>query len=288
MNTDVFFIHNLFPLHPGTGQDVGVIDQPIARERSTGIPFLPGSTIKGVFRSEFQGGNTDDLCERVYGPDPTSGKIFAGSVQFTDARVLLFPVRSLKGVFAWVSSPFVLYRYLRDIVSTCEQPPTQIPSVEETDCFVIPSSDIVLSGEVVLEDLLLSAKEDTIIEDWADYLGKIIFQDDEDSMVIFKKRFCIVSDDVLGYILDTATEIRPHIRMDAESKTADGGALWYEETLPAETILYGLRIFSPVKATQEEVATVLKESAQKPLQFGGNATVGQGISWVRFSERGKK
>ena len=45
------FIHALSPLHAGTGQGVGVIDLPIAREKATNLPFLPGSTLKGCCRS---------------------------------------------------------------------------------------------------------------------------------------------------------------------------------------------------------------------------------------------
>ena len=40
MNTHILFLHALSPLHPGTGQGVGSIDLPIARERSTGNKLL--------------------------------------------------------------------------------------------------------------------------------------------------------------------------------------------------------------------------------------------------------
>ena len=38
----------------------------------------------------------------------------AGAVAFSDARILAFPVRSLSGVFAWVTCPAVLDRLSRD------------------------------------------------------------------------------------------------------------------------------------------------------------------------------
>jgi len=116
MDADVFFIHAMTPLHPGTGQGIGVIDQPVARESATGVPFLPGSSIKGVFRSECERG---DLAQRVYGADAQSRETFAGSLQFTDARVLFLPVRSLNGLFAWVTAPFMLQRFC--VVSACPE-----------------------------------------------------------------------------------------------------------------------------------------------------------------------
>ncbi len=50
MQARLLFTHALSPLHAGTGQGVGVIDLPIAREKATGLPFLPGSSVKGTLR----------------------------------------------------------------------------------------------------------------------------------------------------------------------------------------------------------------------------------------------
>ena len=46
--------------------------------------------------------------------DGEAGK-HAGALSLTDARILAFPVRSLKGVFAWVTCPAVLGRLNRDL-----------------------------------------------------------------------------------------------------------------------------------------------------------------------------
>ncbi|HEY7420145.1 MAG TPA: RAMP superfamily CRISPR-associated protein, partial [Ktedonobacteraceae bacterium] len=51
MNAQLTFIHALSPLHAGTGQGAGVIDLPVAREKATNIPFLPGSSLKGALRT---------------------------------------------------------------------------------------------------------------------------------------------------------------------------------------------------------------------------------------------
>src|SRR5437762_11417803 len=110
MNARLTFVHTLSPLHAGTGQGVGVIDLPIAREKATGIPYLPGSSLKGTLR---------DLCthqrkEDVFGPPTSNAGDYAGSAQFSDQRLLLLPIRSLKGTFAWVTSPYLLERLSRD------------------------------------------------------------------------------------------------------------------------------------------------------------------------------
>ncbi len=45
-----YILHALSPLHAGTGHSADVIDLPIARMKATGIPFVPGSSIKGTLR----------------------------------------------------------------------------------------------------------------------------------------------------------------------------------------------------------------------------------------------
>ena len=51
MKTKLLFLQAISPLHAGTGQGVGAIDLPIAREKATDIPMVPGSTLKGVLRT---------------------------------------------------------------------------------------------------------------------------------------------------------------------------------------------------------------------------------------------
>src|SRR5690606_14440646 len=105
MKARLAFVHALSPLHAGTGQGVGVIDLPIAREKATGIPYLPGSSFKGVLRDACSDRSTR---EEVFGPDTASPQSHASSVAFCDLRLLLLPVRSVAGTFAWVTSPYIL------------------------------------------------------------------------------------------------------------------------------------------------------------------------------------
>ena len=45
-----FFIRTITPLHAGTGQDLGIVDLPIQRERHTSYPKIEGSGLKGAIR----------------------------------------------------------------------------------------------------------------------------------------------------------------------------------------------------------------------------------------------
>ena len=48
MKTKLMTIFTRTPLHVGCGSSVGAVDQPVARERHTRFPIIPGSAIKGV------------------------------------------------------------------------------------------------------------------------------------------------------------------------------------------------------------------------------------------------
>jgi len=100
---------------------------------------------------------------------------------------------------------------------------------------------------------------------------------------MFVERFCIVNDDVFSFLLNTATEITARIRLNDETKTVADGQLWYEEALPAESILAGLMLIAPPASKTDliqSITTELPRLWQKPIQLGGKATVGRGICRV--------
>ena len=118
------------------------------------------------------------------------------------------------------------------------------------------------------------------------------FHDREEWRQRLEERFCIVSDDVLSFLLETATEITARIHLQEESKTVEDGGLWYEEALPAETILLGLGLAVPTinektrspKRQPEEIFKFIQGLVQEPLQLGGRATVGRGLCQVRMEK----
>ena len=63
------FLYAVSPVHVGAGSSVGVIDNPIQRERHTGHPSFAGSGIKGALRHSFEtlGGSTA-LTNEIFGP----------------------------------------------------------------------------------------------------------------------------------------------------------------------------------------------------------------------------
>ncbi|MEA4883823.1 MAG: type III-B CRISPR module RAMP protein Cmr4 [Clostridia bacterium] len=279
MKSRLVFVHAISPLHAGTGQGVGVMDLPVAREKATGLPYLPGSSLKGVLRDACE---DKEMRTAVFGPDPASDVAHAGSAAFSDLRLLLLPVRSVLGTFAWVTSPYVLRRFLRDADSAgVTDVPSEVPDVVEGHCFVSDAGSVIAeASKVLLEDLNLVSETSGNARRWAEWMGRQVFPDDSVWQTMLVQRLCIVSDDVLSFLLDTATEVFSRIRLQEDTKTVAKGGLWYEEALPAETVLSGIVAASPVKAAPEQVFATLGRLVQKPLQLGGKATVGRGLCRV--------
>lgn len=301
------FIHALSALHAGTGQGSGVIDLPIARERATGLPYLPGSSLKGSLRSSSDktiqiSHDRIATAEQIFGSEETDGlSASAGTIQFTDQRLLLLPVRSLAGTFAWVTSPYILYRFRRDLLDLqILQKSIPLPAINyENQAVVITTSQqqacqLYANGQsIYLEDLDLTAATSTQVDTWAQWLGEHIFPGEKDNtwQKFFRGRFCLVHDNVMNFLLETATEITARIRLEEESKTVRAGALWYEEALPAESVLSGLGVITPrphfngrngqAELSGDEIGAALEKIANKHLQLGGKSTVGRGQCRVR-------
>jgi CRISPR-associated protein Cmr4 len=307
------FIHTLSPLHAGTGQGVGVIDLPIAREKSTNLPFLPGSTLKGTLRDERETALYNEEVNKgtdskeavsiarvkageVFGsPDGEDGKGGqSGSAIFSDQKLLCLPVRSLFGTFAWVTSPFILVRFKRDCRNVGNEIGLEIPkNIEIENCVVVANSALrtKIDGKdsVVLEDLDLTVDKSQSANLWAASLGAMIFGEATESeenhwVKLFQQRFCIVSDDVMNFLAETATEITARNVLN-DNKTSDN--LWYEESLPTETILSGV-LATVSNRNAIDVAETVKNICQKPIQLGGNMTIGRGLCCVIIADGGGK
>lgn len=290
MQSTFYYLHALSALHAGTGQGTGVIDLPIVRERATHLPYVPGSSVKGVLREELYPETEGDGLSRqewtaLFGPEliRSDSDSFAGAVTLGDAHLLCLPIRSLAGTFAWAGCPFVLRRYSREAGALGIQPPglTVMPSGEEAA--VADDNVLTHDGKVVLEDLDLEANP--AAGAWAAHIAEAFFPHQQEWQDDFKKRFAILPDDVFDFLAETATDVRARVRIDHNTRVVERGALWYEENLPAETLLYGLAACDRSRTTghSADARTMLGLVPQGPLtlQLGGKATVGRGlVQWM--------
>jgi len=272
MKTRAFLLHTLSPLHAGTGHAAGVIDLPTARMKATGIPFVSGSSIKGVLRDARRDADREKI-EAVFGPsdDPTA---HAGALVVGDARLLALPVRSFRGTFAWTTSPLLLILAKRDLGDAAAT--LKVPEISGRAARVTQQSACVHNDRLYLEDLDLSSQSAQEITDWAKLLAPLASPGED----IFTKRFVVVDDDTMAFLWETATQVDARVRLDASTRTVATGALWLEESLPPETLVMGLLAAdrSRRKGVDMDPDRILEFAlpGEEILQFGGKASVGRG------------
>ncbi len=284
VNTRMYWVHAITPLHVGSGRGVGFIDLPIMREKVTGWPLVPGSSVKGVMREHFVRKNKDkDLIKAAFGkPDDDMGnKSNAGALVLSDARIVCLPVRSLHGTFAFAACPLVLERLKRDLDSAGHKSGPVEMSFEDDEVVVTAGSKVERNGNVLLEDLDFAIITDNgETNTWAELLAGLLFPSDAAWQRVFKERFIILSNNCFSFLSETGTEVNARIKIDQEKKIVSEGALWYEESLPSETILAGLawcdRDYSGKGVTQEKIFGEFCPDEALNLQVGGKATVGKG------------
>lgn len=298
----MLFVYVETPLHAGSGRGLGAVDLPIQRERVTGYPMVQASSLKGRLRAlvrECRDGNDEDATVlALFGRAGGEGQNYAGALSPGDARLLLFPVRSLAGVFAWTTSMGVLNRFARDAGLAGLAVPEVLPTTGPTDSDVWVSDGALIAGKsVVLEDY--SFTPDTKEKELVRKIGKWLADNalPESGYDYWKAelpcRLAILSDDAFRDFTEHATEVQTHVRLDPEKKAVQTGALWTVESLPADTLLY-----APLLATRsrrpetdlsaEQVLAKLGECDLTRTQLGGDETTGQGWVALRLSAGGDK
>ena len=299
-NVRPVFFKAMSGIHAGTGSDLGLVDLPIQRERHTGLPKIESSGIKGCIREEFEqlanGELPGDFVTVTFGPEDDGDK-HAGSVAFTDARLLLFPVRSAKGVFAYATCPYILKRLAEDLslagIAVDPVPETGNAQVAGNKLFILKS------GSVVLEEFKIEAEQ-------TEYAGKLaedisIWLDLDDPKYIKENLIILQDDDFRDFALNN-TEVITRTKIDNKTGTVVNGALFTEEFLPAETVMYSLVMTSKIfmdKETRADSDTVKIATAAgaddsgylintiagrlpKYIQLGGDATIGKGLCRVNM------
>lgn len=283
MQTRIFHLQALSALHVGTGQGVGVVDLPIARARATNLPIVAGSALKGVLRDEAQTqfGLTALQIQTLFGPANTDAS-HAGAIAFGDAQLLLLPIRSFAGTVAYATCPYILRQYQRDVGGELA-----IPTLEADKAHVAEGSALfVADPKMALEDLDIEAYATGFATSWAEKITTQLYPESvaqfEAWREAIKARFVILPDDIFSFLADTATEIRTRIRIDRDTRVVMNGALWTEENLPAETVLWGVLGVSASRnkeqqQTAQELAELLPVGQEFSIQLGGKHTVGRGF-----------
>ncbi len=346
-----FFIYVITPLHAGTGQELGIVDLPIQRERHTGFPKIEASGLKGSIREVFeeyvqekkQKEGDKEIIEHVLSPyflgkinkievdqkvkewlqllknswqerkedkktikrinmdeaialtfGPEDDVSHAGALGFTDARLLLFPVKSMKGVFAYITCPYILKRFEQEMTMAGEaiEINKQRIKISEIPANSYPKSgsEVLVSGKVVLEEYTFDVKPNEELKKFANWLAA------KTGIEEIPQKIIVLSDEDFKDFVHLSTEVITRTKINNATGTVQTGALFTEEFLPSETLLYSLALASPIfKGKPEEkgifnqpdrdeaelVLEFFKAGLPDIMQIGGDATIGKGIVRIK-------
>jgi CRISPR-associated protein Cmr4 len=262
-------------LHPGSGSTLGVVDLPVAREAATSYPFVPGSGLKGALRAwweERDAGEADGEMATGEG-GPTASKLFgrtdaAGSLRVSDARLALLPVRSLDGPYAWTTCPHVLERLQRDLRRSGIG--ERLPSAGAVQAGAVAVMDHAMRDDPMVLEERSFTRVRADLDDTARVLGTLI---GEPASQRVGGQLAVLSDEDFAWFARFGLAVQARNVLDDNSKQSKN--LWYEETLPPDSLLWAL-VGSSEPRDLDAFAARLLDCPY--LQLGGNETVGQG--WV--------
>ena len=281
------FLYAVSPVHMGAGSAIGVIDNPIQREKHTGHPCFAGSGIKGAVRHGFTAiGGDEKLIDGLFGPDSNSSELHAGAVSFGDAQLVALPVRSLKSGYVYATCPQALSRAQRllSLIGVAVNWPTL--TVAEGQC-LIANPALMSVDKLHLEAFEYTAKVSQDLEKISADLAEKALPKDV-AYAFFRDKLktdlVVLSDTDFAYFAQNAMLVEPHVRIDPDTGTASDGGLFYTENLPPESLLVAPLLASQTRKGKGEQSPAEIVMAQiksvidgKLLQIGGDATTGRGL-----------
>jgi CRISPR-associated protein Cmr4 len=254
-----YFTLALDPIHVGTGgMRLGRVDMSIVREPGTNLPKIPGTSLAGAARTyaamqeggkfphcagqgQSQGtykghcGQPDCPICTTFGFSKGTEASFQGLAQFSDARLLFFPVHSLAGP-VWVTCP----EALKD---------SGITEAEPADEQVRVADGVKQGGRLNLGWLML----DVVSNAFAPHVDKVPQE--------ILRHAVLVSNKMFSQIVNDNLEVRTSVSIDPQTGAAAEGALFTYEALPRASVLYFDVIVSDPK--------FYKIGNQTPLQNNG-------------------
>ena len=289
MTTKLLAIFTRTPLHVGAGSSVGVVDQPVIRERHTRFPVIPGSALKGVLADLWLEKGEDGKLRRskegkkLFGFDEKQTKENPGSVgslYIGESKLLAFPVRSARGCFAWLTCPTALRRFNREANAKLS---IENLSVEGMDAVAVDS--LTLGGnKAAFEEYVVTVKSkpddnDTVVKALAGMSGDPLWCKE------LKDKLAIVSDELFQYFSENACEIAQHNRINDESHVVDDKALFSQENVPSESMFYAV-----LRSKDDSDFIKLSDKLRtvgNVVQIGADITTGLGWCSVMFAKEVK-
>lgn len=220
------------------------------------------------------------IIDKVFGPYEPGSEFRKGSLIISDASLLFYPVRSLKGLYAIITCPEILRRLKMPHINA--DIPENLFELEESDKAIATTSSASqyqINGRVYFEDLNFSVKP--LQDSNFDWINKNNGLEND-----IKNRLFIVHDDVFQYFVKFATMVTSRNKIDYKTGVVATGALWTEEHLPPETYLFSYLEDdgNPVDENKTAFQWLEEKISSKVIHLGGDETVGKGFVELKVKE----
>lgn len=213
MTNYLTYMYLLSPLHTGgTSQEGNLLG--IARESHTDLPYLPSSTIRGRLRASTSkedrtvlwGNTIDDVTSG------TSDNLIQGALWVGDGSIVWFPVPSLSHGVVWVSSRFLLRRWIRLTNQTLALPK-------------VGSFSGGHSKNLYLKDAIFHKSELSSWSEWQPYIPN----GNEETKTI--SQALVLADQDCQVLIQSSLWRQVKVKLD-DKKNTDGGFRYEEAIIP--------------------------------------------------------
>lgn len=278
MKTKLLYLFTRTPLHVGAGPSVGAIDQPIVRERHTGFPIIPGSSIKGVLRDHLASAPSpldQASIDRYFGRGSDGKDFEAGHISFGEAKLITFPVRSAKGAFALVTCNLALQRLAREASI-----PLDVPTApKDGECLACTKT--ILTDQSGKKAVVLEEYRYAVVGDFSPEWEKQLSGTLSDAVLRGAGgRFVLLSDGDFAHFATNACPVLQHVSIDDQTGTAKDGGLFNEEVVPSESLFYSP--LTLLRKSEEKNSVFDALVPEQLIQFGGNGTTGLGYCTAKL------
>jgi len=292
-----FYILAMTSLHPGIGRvEAEHVDLPVQRDEFE-LPTIWSSSLKGAFKSYLEqkhcSKDNKDMCARVhavFGPSPDMASEFASSVTILDARLLMIPARSLRGVWLYITSRHLISmaRLYSEALGLSEKFNFDISNVEKGKIIVSSDKYITTGNKVIINETSFDVATNVKFPEEMLKLKPL----EEVKKIVGDVGVAIVNDDDLKTLVRKSLIVQYRVKLKRAAKTVDTGP-WSEEYIPPFTIFFSaihcvkprsskvmdidITSSQPSLKDADDVCNFVKKYIEDSIWLGGKETIGKGL-----------
>lgn len=268
MEANFYTMKCITNMHMGSGDiNFNIVDNEVQRDPVTGLPTMFSSGIKGALREHF--GNHEKVVD-IFGSDimesnkDNKGKSVPGKLKFLSGYLLFLPVRASKGTQAYylVTTKEILIQF--DVLYQSIMGKTVFGNLLQSI-----QAKVTYAPEGAEVDGI-KTKNEKIPEQLMSVLAKLAGAENKDRIMIMEEKL--------------VKEINLPVLARNQLDNGISKNLWYEEVVPHEAVFFTAVLAdgtaSGLDALQSFDQYITGENGNSLVQFGGNASIGYGLTKV--------